>query len=114
MTQERQILESAPHMGGVEAIVWLLHCPVCGDDCVEQMGPGGGDHTAVTVHPDRDSYDSPIGTRGGYVAVQLFCPAGHGFDLIIANHKGQEYIGVKLAGPRDYASSAGLPEEMTR
>jgi hypothetical protein len=61
-----------------------LGCPACGDDCVEQIGHGG-DLAAVTVQPDRDGYDSPIGTRGGYVRVELFCPARHGFDLIIAN-----------------------------
>lgn len=90
-------------------LVWQLVCPVCGDGCVEQQGPGPGDHAAVTVHPDRDAHDSPIGTRGGYVRVELFCPAGHGFDLIIANHKGAEFIGIVLAGERDYETAAGWP-----
>lgn len=85
-------------------IEWCLLCPECGDSCVEQGAGGGADHTAVEVHPDRDAYDSPIGTRGGFVRVKLFCPSGHGFDLIIANHKGSEAIAVVPAGLRDYAS----------
>jgi hypothetical protein len=82
-------------------LLWELHCPECGQVGVEQMGPGG-DHGAVTVHPDRDDYDSPIDTRGGYTRIKLFCPAGHGFDLIVANHKGAEFIGVVPAGGRNY------------
>jgi hypothetical protein len=84
----------------LDGLHWLLHmpCPECGEFTIEQTGPGNGDdygldHTAVTVHPDRDSYDSPIGTRGGYTEVDLWCPAGHHFALIIANHKGEEFIG---------------------
>lgn len=80
---------------------WMLHvpCPDCGDPGVEQTGPDEGDddhgdHRAVTVHPDRDRYESPIGTRGGYTQIDLWCPAGHQFALIIANHKGIEYIGA--------------------
>lgn len=77
---------------------WILHmpCPECGQPGVEQTGPhdGDGDHRAVTVHPDRDEYDSPIGTRGGYTQIDLWCPDGHQFALIIANHKGDEYIGA--------------------
>lgn len=83
---------------------WKLRCPECGEECVERHG---GDDAAVTVHPDRDQYDSPIGTRGGYVKVELFCPAGHGFDLVIANHKGCEFIGVVPAGERDYGTCRG-------
>jgi hypothetical protein len=54
----------------------------------------GRDHAAVTLEPDRDGYDSPIATRGGYVSIGLSCPDGHEFDLVIANHKGAEYLGV--------------------
>lgn len=94
-------------------LYWQLKmfCPECGNE-VEQWGPWGeawsdaagqhapvpdkpadtGDHTAVTVHPDRDDYDSPIGTRGGFTQIDLTCPAGHKFALIIANHKGSQFI----------------------
>jgi hypothetical protein len=59
----------------------------------------GGDHHAVTVHPDQDAYASPIGTRGGYVDVRLWCAAGHAFSLVVANHKGAQFIAVvSLAG----------------
>jgi hypothetical protein len=84
----------------LDGLHWLLHmpCPECGEFTVEQTGPDDGgdyglDHTAVTIHTDQDSYDSPIGTRGGYTQVDLWCPAGHRFALIVANHKGEEYIG---------------------
>lgn len=95
---------------GRARLVWRLACPECGDTCVEQQGPGPGDHAAVTVQPDRDAHDSPIGTRGGYVKIELFCPSGHGFDLVIANHKGCEYVGIVPAGDRDYATAAGWPD----
>jgi hypothetical protein len=39
--------------------------------------------------------------------VKLFCPAGHGFDLIVANHKGSEVIAVVPAGQRNYAGDEG-------
>ncbi|MGC4966288.1 hypothetical protein ACLQ2H_09745 [Streptomyces globisporus] len=54
----------------------------------------GGDHKAVTVRPDTDSYISPIGTCGGCVDVELWCAAGHAFRLVVANHKGAEYVGI--------------------
>jgi hypothetical protein len=82
-------------------LLWELRCPECGEIGVEQMGRGG-DHEAVTLHPDRDAYESPINTRGGYVRIELFCPSGHGFDLIIANHKGAEVIGIVPVGERNY------------
>jgi hypothetical protein len=63
---------------------------------VDQGLHSQGDHTAATVQPDRDRYESPIGTRGGYASIALECVAGHGFDLIVANHKGAEYLGVAL------------------
>jgi hypothetical protein len=68
------LLEGADLPGALAS--WRLHCPVCYSADVEQ-GPGGrGDHPAVTVQPDRDGYDSPIGTRGGYVRIELSCPGG--------------------------------------
>lgn len=86
---------------------WLLHmpCPECGNPGVEQTVPGDddqGDHRVVTVHPDRDRYDSPIGTRGGYTQIDLWCPAGHQSALVIANHKGDQYIGA-ITAPREHA-----------
>jgi hypothetical protein len=89
-------------------MMWWLNCPVCEDYCVEQMGPAG-EQSAVTVHPDLDEYDSPVGTRGGWTQVRLFCPAGHGFDLITANHKGSQAIAIVPAGYRDYSSATRRP-----
>lgn len=98
--------EPAQHLPVVESrnqpgVHWMLHmpCPECGEPGVEQTGPDpdDGGEAAVTVHPDRDEYDSPIGTRGGYTQIDLWCPHGHSFALIIANHKGDEYIGAVTA-----------------
>jgi len=98
--------ELPPHLPEVEdrqleGVYWLLHmpCPECRKRGVEQAWPEGDgyglDHRAVTVHPDRDAYDSPVGTRGGYTQADLRCPAGHYLALIVANHKGgDEYIGA--------------------
>jgi len=90
----REILQPDALAG--TAASWQLCCPVCGAAEVEQGLHSGGDHTAVTVRPDRDRYDSPVGTRGGYVSIALECSAGHQFDLVIANHKGAEYVAVLL------------------
>jgi hypothetical protein len=107
------------HSESSDAVKWHLCCPVCAELGVErgELGPGGivilpaydpdeddevgadgvistGDHVAVTVFPDRDDYDSPIGTRGGYVEVKYWCADGHNFRLIVANHKGQEFLAL--------------------
>lgn len=91
-----------------EELAWRVQCPECSAPEIERGeldGTGalpydpdddaeGGDHTAVTVHPDRDAHDSPIGTRGGYVEIRLWCGMGHNFRLVVANHKGAEYLAV--------------------
>lgn len=77
--------------------VWSVMCPACGDGNVDRYGPEGfgPDEQAVTVHPDKDEYGSPIGTRGGWVTVDLLCAAcGHYFALVLANHKGAERVGI--------------------
>src|SRR5262245_2005965 len=101
MRRAQDVLQHDPFNGEETTLVWSLSCPVCGENCVEQQGPDG-EAGCVTVHPDRDEYDSPIQTRVGYTQVRLFCAAGHGFDLIVANHKGAQFIGVVSVGPRDY------------
>jgi hypothetical protein len=87
-----EILEPAQLPGSAAA--WQLSCPACGAAEIEQGSRSGPDHTAVTIQPDRDGYDSPIGTRGGFVSIALDCAAGHAFELVIANHKGAEYVAV--------------------
>lgn len=88
-----------PDMDVAGRIAYQMACPQCGDRCIDRLG---GDDASVTVTPDRDACDSPIGTRGGFVLIRMFCPAGHGFDLVIANHKGCEYLGVVMVGERTY------------
>ncbi len=63
---------------------WQLKCPACGNDEVEQ----------ADVQPGRGDYDSPLGTRGGYVRVDLTCSNGHSFAFIVGNHNGAEFVGV--------------------
>lgn len=90
-----------PDTGHLGELVWQLLCPYCGSDIVDRSvyGGYGGDHEAVYIEPDKDDYTSPIGTRGGFVQVDLFCPANHRFNLIIANHKGAEFIGLVPGAP---------------
>ncbi|MGW7609185.1 hypothetical protein ACWGKW_18300 [Streptomyces sp. NPDC054766] len=88
-----EILVPAESAGGSWKMLWRLKCPACGIDEIERADVVG-DHEAVTVHPDRDDYDSPLGTRGGYVRVDLTCSDGHGFAFIMGNHKGAEFVGV--------------------
>jgi hypothetical protein len=66
----------------------LIHCPVCLTCQIEDH-----DNTAI-VHEDRDEYDSPAGTRGGYVEIPLECIMGHQIAVLVGNHKGQHYINV--------------------
>lgn len=92
-----------------DALAWRVCCPECGTEEVERGAfdeetgtvaydpddeAADGDDAAVTVHPDTDSYISPLGTRGGFVEVDLWCAAGHVFQLVLANHKGAEYVGI--------------------
>ncbi|MET7303775.1 hypothetical protein [Embleya sp. NPDC005575] len=72
---------------------WQLRCPSCGASSIDRAGIGP-DHESIVVHPDRDDYDSPLGTRGGYVRIDLVCSTGHEFAFVIGNHKGEEYIGL--------------------
>ncbi|MEV1170141.1 hypothetical protein [Nonomuraea sp. NPDC049784] len=81
-----------PRGGGLR---WLVRCPKCGEENIDRAETGP--HQSVTMHPDRDEYDSPTGTRGGYVQVELTCSGGHDFRLFLANHKGMEYIDI-IAG----------------
>ncbi|MFJ6759514.1 hypothetical protein ACIQNK_31425 [Streptomyces sp. NPDC091273] len=94
-----EILVPTKSTEGVWNKRWQVQCPACGIQEIERA-MDGGDHESVAVHPDRDDYDSPLGTRGGYVRVDLACAAGHGFALIIGNHKGAEYIGVVPSADR--------------
>jgi hypothetical protein len=106
MQHHQTVLHPTSDLGELpETLTWRVQCPQCSAPEIERGAldetgslpydpddDSGGDHTAVTVHPDRDAHDSPIGTRGGYVEIRLWCGAGHNFRLIVANHKGAEYI----------------------
>jgi hypothetical protein len=104
MQDHQTALQPTTDLGDLpDTLAWRLHCPVCSapeiergqlDEDGSRPDEAGGDHTAVTVHPDRDAYSSPLGTRGGHVEIRLWCAAGHNFQLVIANHKGAEYVGV--------------------
>lgn len=96
--QAHQILEPGAPFAGSSGVSWQVLCPKCTDrqpniDRCDPNGEYGRDEIAVTVHPDRDEYDSPAGTRGGYVEIRLTC-GFHDFSLLIGNHKGEEYITV--------------------
>ena len=72
---------------------WQVQCPVCATSNVER-DPFMDDDASVRLNPDKDEYASPIYTRGGFVEVSLACEVGHGFKIIVANHKGAEFVGV--------------------
>ena len=81
-----------------------LYCPVCGSDCIDRLDYD--DTRSVIVHPDRDDYGSPAGTRGGWVQIQLYCQSGHHFDLLAGNHKGSEFVSLAEAPERQAAEDA--------
>jgi hypothetical protein len=60
-----------------------LLCPTCGAEVLEF-----GESRDVVVHPDRDEYDSPIGSRGGWTSFDIYCHGCGWFSLVIAQHKG--------------------------
>lgn len=96
--QEHQVLEPGAPFAGAMGLSWQVLCPKCTDrqpniDRIGSDGEYGPDERAVIVHPDRDEYSSPLGTRGGWVEIQLTC-GFHNFSLVVANHKGEEYIGI--------------------
>lgn len=63
----------------------VVRCPRCESDTIEE------DPDSVTIFPDRDEYDSPIGTRGGYVNVDLRCSGcSCAFTFTVGNHKGRQ------------------------
>lgn len=84
-----------------------LCCPVCGNDAIDRLDYD--DVKSVIVHADRDDYDSPAGTRGGWVQVQLYCQGGHCFDLLVANHKGSEFMSLVEAPGRQATEDARPP-----
>ncbi|MFH8581647.1 hypothetical protein [Streptomyces zaomyceticus] len=107
MQPHEKALSPATMTASPGTLIWQLACPECGateierGDFDEEAGTvpydpddetPGGDEKSVTVHPDKDSYSSPIGTRGGFVEIRMWCAGGHAFQLIIANHKGAEYL----------------------
>lgn len=81
------------HSAEPTKLQWQVQCPVCATSNVERE-PFMDDDASVTLHPDKDDYASPIGTRGGFVEVNLACESQHRFQIIVANHKGAEFVGV--------------------
>jgi hypothetical protein len=94
-----EVLEPAPQWQWKAPLAWQINCPTCGDSTMDRIAFAAPDHEAVTLHPDRDEYDSPIGTRGGYVRVELVCRDGHHHALILANHKGHEILALIPSNP---------------
>ncbi|MFE9976090.1 hypothetical protein ACFYRD_36605 [Streptomyces hirsutus] len=109
MQPHDKTLSPAPFTAPPDTLVWQLACPQCAapeierGDFDEESGSvpydsdddsPGGDETSVTVHPDRGEYASPVGTRGGFVEIRMWCAGGHAFQLVVANHKGAEYVAV--------------------
>jgi hypothetical protein len=92
-----EVLEPAPQWQWKAPLAWQINCPTCGDSTMDRIAFAAPDHEAVTLHPDRDEYDSPIGTRGGYVRVELVCRDDHA--LILANHKGHEILALIPSNP---------------
>lgn len=84
----------------------LIRCVVCNEETMDRWhdGPGYGDHLAVTTHPDEDEREpgNPLGTRGGYTEIRLRCSMGHCQRLVIANHKGDEYIDLIFDGNSEW------------
>lgn len=73
-----------------ETLQWQVHCPRCADAGIER----GIAHAETVVDRAIGTRPSPIVGDNGWVSVSLHCAAGHGFELVVANHKGAEYITI--------------------
>ena len=64
---------------------WRVLCPVCRFDYTH-FAPDDV-HVEAT-----DDYTSPIGNRGSWIAVPMWCEEGHSWRLVIGFHKGQTFL----------------------
>jgi hypothetical protein len=66
-------------------------CPICGENYIHIGQSRGidGDYELEEVFPGADIY-----SRGGAMAIHLWCEFGHHFDLVLAFHKGRSDIGI--------------------
>jgi hypothetical protein len=104
-----EIIEGAPWMQSADGVaVWQLACPECGETEIEQ-GAEPGDGDGVTVHPDGEPQDSPIGTQAGFTEFSLACSSGHRFTLVFGSYKGAQFLGVVQAGAPAADSSIEVP-----
>lgn len=93
--------------GGIQ-----LRCPECDEINIDRgayFGSIVGPDEGVTTFWDEDEYQSPAGTRGGYIQIDMHCAEGHSFSLFIGNHKGSEYLHVMSRA--DVFADAGDPED---
>jgi hypothetical protein len=105
MIGQDKIIEGAPWIQSADGVAaWQLACPECGE--TEIGAPE--DDSGVATHSGRDE-DSPLGTRGTYTEFRFRCRAAHRFRLIVAQHKGAEFIGVVLPGAPAADSGIDVP-----
>ena len=107
MIGQEKIIEGAPWMQSADGVaVWQLACPECAETEIEQPEDTGA--PGVATHPAKDG-GSPVGTDGGYTEFQFRCRACHQFRLIVAPHKGTQFIGVVQAGAPAANSDVDVP-----
>lgn len=86
-----QAVSRSGYMPAVVDPCGRLACPVCG----ETHGMEDGDDV-YAAGPDLDAYDSPSGTRGGWIETRGFCSCcSWRYLLVVANHKGSLTIFVR-------------------
>jgi hypothetical protein len=89
----KEVMTLKPLMFSADNPTALL-CP----RCFQWGGMESGDRPSC-IGEDRDEYDSPIGTRGGWTAFDGQCSAcGCEWKLYVANHKGMLFLGVVDTG----------------
>ena len=71
---------------------------VCCAACGETYGMEAGE-TVHAVGPDRDEYDSPAGSRGGWIETRGDCSCcGQRYSFIVGNHKGALCLRIAALG----------------
>lgn len=89
----RRALSTSPSTWGTEPNYITMLCPVCQFDCTHTHG--------VKTVKGNDNYEAGWAGRGDLVVVTMGGECGHGWELCIGFHKGQQAIFTRIHSMTD-------------